>query len=205
MAFKLISAESIKQLSKGDFGNNFDFLLDSIIIPAVGEIFANYCHRPDFDKVERTVFFSPRIYQTRLQLTSPPIYPVSVTPVIAAPRVWEDTAEPRVYGTDTELTSGTDFIVLYNQGIIEKLGSYFAIGPETIKVTCTSGYLTDDGAGVPPKLALAAAIQTKILFDRREEFGVSSRSLEGGSISMLGRLILAPAVRDLLDDYVVYV
>ena len=54
-------------------------------------------------------------------------------------------------------------------------------GPKSIKVTYTGGYLTGDGIGTPDDVRVAAIEQTKIIFDRREEFGLSGRSLEGGA------------------------
>ena len=55
--------------------------------------------------------------------------------------------------------------------------------------------MTNDGENVPEDLRFAAIMQTKILFDRREELSLSNRSLEGGSIGLLTPLTL-PQKRD---------
>lgn len=203
MAYKLITSEDIKQTTKGDFGSEFDYVLDDIIA-SVGSLFAQYCKRPDFDKIARTEYLSPRPKQTQLFLKSPPVSPAVVgPPAIAALRLYQDTATPRAYGATTELTSGTDFFVFEDQGVIES-ASFFVGGPKTIKVTYTGGYLTDDAAGCPADLKLAAVMQAKILFDRREEMSMTGRSLEGGSVSLLTPLSLPKSVTLLLDAYKIY-
>jgi len=185
-------------------------LLDEIVIPAVGRLFAQYCKRPDFDKTARTEYLSPRRGQTQLFLKSPPVSPAvaevtgpPLIPAIAALRLYQDTATPRAYGASTELTLGTDFFLFEDQGVIES-ASFFAGGPLTIKATYTGGYLTDDAAGCPDDLRLAAVMQAKILYDRREEISMTGRSLEGGSMSLLTPLSLPKSVTMLLDPYRVF-
>lgn len=204
MPFKLITSEDLKQLTKGEVGDSFDFALDEIIIPAVGKLLASYCNRPDFDKAIRTEYLSPREGQRTLFLASPPVSPAVVSPAIEALRLYQDTAAPRVYDATTELVNGTEFFVFEEQGTIEKVGSWWACGPKTIKTTYTGGWLTDDAVGCPEDLRLAAVMQTKIFWDRREEYGVTGRSLEGGSISMLNVLTLPKQVTVLLDQYRIY-
>lgn len=196
--FKLISPEDYKLLTKGGHDAEFDPVLDLIIIPAVGKLFAQYCNRPDFDKLARTEFLSPRPGANKLFVSSPP---VAATPAI---QVWESSASPRVYDSAALLTEGTDYFLFENEGKIEKEGDCFVPGTKTVKVTYTGGYLTKDGVGVPDDLKLAAITQTKIFFDRREEWGVTGRSLEGGSVSMLNILTLPKQVTLLLDAYRVY-
>lgn len=201
--FKLIQVEDIKKTSKGEFGTEFDFLLGSIIIPSVTRLFARYCHRPDFDKTARTEYLSPRPGQSKLYLASPPVALAQVgPPAIEALRLYEDTAVPRVYGADTELVSGEDFFLFEEQGMIEADHRWFACGPKVIKVTYTGGYLTDDAADCPEDLRLAAIVQSKILFDHREQFGLTSQSLEGGSIGLTPDA-LPTKVRIMLDSFVV--
>ena len=76
------------------------------------------------------------------------------------------------------------------KGLLSIAASAFVGGPKSIKVTYTGGYLTGDGVGAPDDLRLAAIMQTKIIFDRREDFGLSGRSLEGGSVSLFTPTIL---------------
>jgi hypothetical protein len=202
MAYKLIHSTDLKKITKGDFGDEFDFALDDIIIPAVGRRFASYCQRPDFDKALRTEYLSPHGYQRKLFLASPPVSPAVVgPPAIEALRLYQDTAAPRAYGASTELVNGTDFFLWEDKGVIEKVGDWFTCGAKTIKVTYTGGYLTADAVGCPEDLRLAALIQTKIIFDRREEYGVTGRSLEGGSLTMLNILTLPTQVTNWLDPF----
>ena len=198
MAFKLITDDDVKALTKGDFSTAFDSVLNDVLIPAIGEAFANYCHRPDFDKTARTEYFSPGYYQHTLRVKSPPIDEVA-----AAVRVYEDSSLPRFGGSETELVNGTEYFVHAARGTIEKL-SNFICGPKTVKVTYTGGYLTSDAAGTPPALKLAAITQAKILFERREEYGITGRSLEGGSINLMTILTLPRQVTLLLDKFKMY-
>jgi hypothetical protein len=210
MSFKLISFDEIKKISKGgdSWSSEFEYLLEQVIIPAVTTSFAHYCHRPDWDKIARTEYFgSDRTLRT-LFLSSPPIWPAAAAIIgppavdaIEALRLYQDSADPPTYGAGTELTSG--FVVYEDEGAIEsRMG--FISGPKSIKVTYTGGYLTDDGIGTPDDVRVAAIEQTKIIFDRREEFGLTGRSLEGGSVSLLAPTILPQSVTRLLDDYRVY-
>jgi hypothetical protein len=48
-------------------------------------------------------------------------------------------------------------------------------------------------------------LQGKFVFDRRDELGLTGRSLEGGSVSLMSALKLLPEVREILDDYKVNV
>lgn len=208
--FSLIQSEEIKQFSKttGEWGSQFDYLLDQLIIPAVTQSFATYCRRPDWDKAARVEYLSPRPGQRCLFLASPPVAAAQVgPPLIEALRLYQDTNTPRVYGPDTELVSGTDFFPRNELGIIERVGCIGWSGwsmPETIKVTYTGGYLTDNAVGCPADLKVAAITQAKILFDRRDQMGITGQSLEGGSISLLTPTNLPRAVTITLDNYRVY-
>lgn len=211
MAFALINARDLEEISKGDI-STFEALLDKTIIPAVGEVFAAYCNRPDFDLKLRTEYFSPQTHQNILTVASPPIAEVGSYPDKAdfdntgapAVRVWEDAALPRAYGSTTEIINGQDFFVYESAGQIAKECATFLRGHKTVKVVYPGGYLTADCQNVPGALKMAAIAQTKILFDRREEYGVTGRALEGGSINMLSVLTLPRQVTMLLDQFKVY-
>lgn len=212
MSFQLITFDDIKRISKGGsaWTEEFEQLLDQDIIPAVTKRFATYCHRPDWDKVARVEYFGAYYYRParNLFLSSPPVYPAAAeiidppTPAIEALRLYQDSADPPTWGAGTELTSG--FVVYEEEGVITHRGCGFVSGPKSIKVTYTGGYLTGDGIGTPDDVRFAAVEQTKIIFDRREEFGLTGRSLEGGSVSLLTPIDLPLSVTRLLDDYRVY-
>ena len=202
MAFALITKDDYSQLTKGAAASSdFDYVLDKVIIPAVTAIFAQYCGRPDWDRKERSVYFSPGSNQKRLFLDSPPIIEdPSGTPVIPIVQVWQNSALPRAYASADLLVNGVDYFVHESAGMIEHACGFFG-GPKTVKVTYTGGYLTNDGIGAPADLRLAAIAQTKIIFDRREELGVTSRSQEGGALTMLSVLTLPRQVTMMLDPY----
>ena len=106
---------------------------------------------------------------------------------------------PRVYGADELKIENSDYFLFENEGMIERVSGYFACGPKTVKVTYTGGYLTDHAQDVPEDLRLAAVMQAKILFDRREELGLTGRSLEGGSINLLNTTDFTASGDNLLD------
>jgi hypothetical protein len=206
--YKLVTITDVKQASKGQFttpaggdDNSFDFLLGELIIPAVGAAFAHYCNRPDFDQTARVEYLSPRSNSRFLFVASPPVVAAAVgPPVIEALRVYQDTSFPRAYGAETELVSGTDFVVHENEGKLEHVHGWSG-GPRSIKVSYTGGYLTDDAAGCPEDIKLAAIMQAKAIFDRRDDIALTGRSQEGGSISMLSPVTLPKQVTMLLDPY----
>lgn len=196
-AFRLITSEDLKEISKGVFPEDFDPLLDDILIPAVGESFAHYCNRPDFDKKSRTEFFSPGEKRSSLFLSSPP--------VDAGIQVWESSEIPRSY--TALLVEGSDYFLDSEAGIIERgrgggySCAYWRRGSRSVKATYNGGYLTADAVGVPADLRLAAITQCKIYFDQRDAYGVTGKSLEGGSITLLSILTLPQQVTILLDRY----
>lgn len=286
MSYRLITSDDIKRSTKGNFGSDFDYLLDEIITQ-VGELLAEECNRPDFDKAARTELFSPNENQRALFLKSPPIaLPTSIrtaalrwvlsavgtsvyyvellaggNPRLSNPgavhengvamargsaisaltagqfaygnadslsfptiyvrltdsvdpdtkavgyleadpfQVWQSTSSPRLYDSTTLLVRDTDYFVNEEEGVIEKgsIGCFYR-GMQTVKVAYTGGYATADGQGVPALLRGAALYQAKMMFDRRDELGISSRSLEGGSMNLLP-LILPLDVRKELTRF----
>jgi hypothetical protein len=211
MAFQLITFDEIKKMSKGggDWSTEFEYIIEKRIIPEITKGLAKYCHRPDWDKVARTEYFGSDRPTRTLFLSSPPVYP-AVAAIVGPPavdaiealRLYQDSADPPTYGAGTELTSG--FVVYEDEGSIVHRGTGFMTGPKSIKVTYTGGYLTADGIGTPDDVRGAAIMQAKIIFDRREEFGLTGRSLEGGSVSLLTPLWLPRQVTMQVDDYRVY-
>jgi hypothetical protein len=194
--YKLIKPEDIDAIKKGNdnLAAEFGVLLD-IIIAAVGECFAKYCGRPDFDKAARTEYLNPLRNAHFAFIASPPI---SSSPVVD---LWQSTDLPRVYGNDQKLVNGTDYFVHEAEGMLEHV-SGFAGGSKSLKVTYTGGYLTADATGCPDALKLAAMIQTEIIFERRAEFGLTGTSLEGSSMSLLSPLTLPKSVTMLLGSYI---
>lgn len=197
MSFKLITLDELKQAGKAGqqgWDSNLEFLADEIIIPAVGQIFARYCNRDDFDAKARTEYVSPREPTRFLSLKSPP---VATSPIV---ELWQSLSIPRQYTDSEKLVNGEDYFVHEAEGMIEA-ESCFSGGPKSIKVTYTGGYLTADAQGAPTDLRMAALAQAKILFDRREEYGVTGRSIDGSSITLLNVLTLPRQITMMLDPY----
>lgn len=197
MPFKLITLDDVKLLSKGDFGSEFDTLLDWLIVPAVGQAIAERRGWLDFDKKERTLFFSPEKYQKTISL---PFANLLDSP---APQVWQDNNLSPAYGADTALVFNEDFTINKRLGWLQHR-SGFAGGPRSVKVTMTGGYVTADAKDVPDNLQMGAAFGAKMLFDRREELGLTSRSLEGGSMAFLAPILRSKDFWSFTADYQLY-
>lgn len=118
-------------------------------------------------------------------------------------RVYQNSDSPRIFDSTTILTKDSDYFLDEETGIVERPEwNWFTRGTQTVKVVYPGGYVTADGQNVPPELKAAALYQAKIFFDRREEISVTSRALEGGSISLLP-LTLPRTITDNLTRFVV--
>jgi len=171
------------------------------IIDEVTLELAHFCRRPDWDKTARTEFFNPwQRGLKRLFLSSPP---VASSPTI---QVWQSTDRPRVYGAAELLTLDEDFFLHEELGTVEKVISFagWSVGPKTVKVTYTGGFLTGNQAGAPADLLGICMDQVKLEFERREAMGLQSQSLEGGSFSYAMGKRLDPSVKDRLQHFSVY-
>jgi hypothetical protein len=186
--YHLITVDHVKALAKGTFDDTFDLLIAETIIPGVGKILAEETNQGDFDKSERTYLLDVHeCERKKLFIDFPVDQTVSVTPSRGPVRIWTSTAAPRSY--TTELVNGTDFFVNDTLGLIERTSGHWPQGPKTVKVVATTKWVTAHAQGVPPDLFLAASLTCKALFDNRENWGLSSISLEGGSRSIAWPLI----------------
>lgn len=205
MAFRLINSEDIKLLTPGEFGSDHDVLIESLLIPAAGKRFAEYCNRPEsapgakdyWDKIARTEFYSPVVNQQIIKVAHPPL---AASP---APTVHVSTDIPRVYGAAELLTVDEDYHVFQNEGRIVREGAYFPCGTKTTRIGYTGGFLTEHAQGTPDDLRFACALYVKTLYKNRDLFGVTNRSLEGASVSVMWPL-MSKDIRENLDPYVVY-
>jgi hypothetical protein len=186
--YDLITVDHVKALAKGVFDDTFDYLLSATIIPGISKILAEETNQGDFDKSERTYLLDVHECERKTLFLDFPIdQTVSATPVRGPVRIWISTALPRSY--TEELVNGTDFFVYDQLGLIERASGHWPQGPKTVKVVATTKWVTDDAQNVPPDLFLAASLTAKALFDNRENWGLSSVSLEGGSRSIAWPLI----------------
>jgi hypothetical protein len=72
-------------------------------------------------------------------------------------------------------------------------------GLQSTKFSYTGGYLTADGTSAHlrfPDLLLLCLIQSAFIYQRRAEIGLTGRSLEGGSVSLMAPIKLLPEVED---------
>lgn len=200
--FNLITLDDLRSRYIGStLSEDFDVLL-SPIIGAVTAIFADHCNLPDFDKKEFTQYFSPGEQRTQLFLNRWPIAPNdSESDPVVTTSVWQSTTMPRVYGNAELLVEDTDYFVDREAALLQKAAGWWASGLRTVKATLTGGYLTANGQGAPPQLKHAAIDQVCMIFDRRRELGLTSKSLEGGSVGMLAPLILGKQVTLVLDPF----
>ena len=186
--YDLITVDQVKALTKGAFDDTFDYLLSAIIIPGIGKILAEETNQGDFDKTERTYLLDVNETERRTLFIDFPVdQTVSVTPARGPVRLWTSTDAPRSY--TAELVNGSDFFVNDNLGLIERTSGHWPQGPKTVKVLATTKWVTGNAQNVPSDLFLAASLTAKALFDNRENWGLSSVSLEGGSRSIAWPLI----------------
>lgn len=88
-------------------------------------------------------------------------------------------------------------------GILEIDRVTLESGPRSLRVQYTGGLATTT-AGVTtafPDLALAAEIQAKWLFKRKDDDGLTAVSAEGGSITAFPDLTLVPEVKRILESH----
>lgn len=197
--FNLCLVQDIKDRTKTDLGTTFDTVLTNQVIPSVTLQMAQYCRRPDWDKIARTVFINPGLDKKRIFLASPP---VAASPVI---QVFEDTALPRVYGAATLQTLDKDYFLFAEEGIIIKNGyAAWAEGLKTVKSIYTGGYLTANGVGAPVDLVGAAVTESLKALKRVDAAGIASQSVEGASISFSLGLRLDLSTIDILNNYRVW-
>lgn len=192
MPYKLLSSEDIKQITRGELGSDFDALFESIVIPAVCELIARRTGWIDFDLATRTLYFSPTTGQKILCL---PFANIKDTP---APQIFQDTSRPPSYSTPLVLDQ--DYTINRRLGIIV-VPQGLCGGDRSLKVVMRAGYLTGDGIGTPSDLRLGAMFAAKMIFDRRDSIGLTSRSLEGGAMSFLSPLLRSKDVWDWFHAY----
>jgi hypothetical protein len=191
--WSLCSSADVQEISRGRFEINDDQLpaLDDFWIPAATESLAFACNR-DFDKKDRTGQLSINEHRYTAFIPNPPI---DSTQII---EIWESHAIPRTYNANSLLILNTDYIVHYNEGSIERLRGRFCTGPNVL----TSGILTGQAEGVPADLRMIAAEQSFLFFHHRDQFGITGRSLEGGSVS-LSAITLPTPLKMMLQKYIV--
>src|SRR5262245_41490517 len=194
--WSLCTSADVQEISRGRSEIDDDQLpaLDDFWIPAATEALAFHCHR-DFDKKERTGQLSVTEHRYTAFIPNPPID--DTAPI----EIWESHAIPRTYNAESLLVLNTDYVVHYAEGSIERLRGRFCTGPNVIQYHLTSGILTGQAESVPADLRMIAAEQSFLFFHHRDQFGVTGRSLEGGSVS-LSAITLPTPLKMMLQKYV---
>src|SRR5262245_46235628 len=185
--YRLCTAVDVQEIARGRSEISDDQLaaIDDFWIPAATGAIAAFCHR-DFDKQERTRKVTVLQHRQVIYIPDPPI---DSTQTI---ELWESHTAPRVYDATTLLVLNQHYLVGEEEGAIEKLGGYFCPGRNAIQHHMTSGLVTGHGENVPDDLRMMAAEQAFLFFYHRDQFGISGRSLEGGSTSIAAITLPTP-------------
>ena len=195
--FRLCTSADVQEIARGrsEIADDQLTALDDFWIPAATEALAFYCHR-DFDKKDRTGQLNVNEHRCTVFLPDPPIDSQATI------EIWESHGIPRVYDPTTLLVLNTDYVVHYFEGSIERLQGRFCTGANVIQYHYTGGLVTGDGAGVPADLRMIAAEQSFLFFHHRDQFGITGRSLEGGSVSLSAITVPTP-LKMMLQKYIV--
>jgi len=146
-----------------------------------------------FYKEARTTLYSPGIASDVLQLAA---FGGSGT----VTTVHED--RERVFGADTLLESTGYYFDVPTGQLTRDYGTWM-VGRSVVQVVYTAGLGTeiDD---VPEDLRMAAIMQCAFWYQRRNELGLTQRTLSGGAISLSQPSKLLPEVEDVLYSYKLY-
>ncbi len=194
----LITAAEARDLLPGLTGTGEDTLLGTLI-DSVGALFARVCGYPP-----ATVGAAPTmesasytLYVDAPCLESTALLDIGVRPVTAVANMYVDIS--RVYGADTEITEGTDFEILGEEGqllLITTGSGAWATGLRANKIVCTAGFAT-----VRDDLKHACKVAVKDLWELRSRQGVASRSRGGSTFSARDEQIVRDIARELLTHY----
>ena len=209
MPFLLATVAQFKTFQKGDIPSSMDSVLTQLL-QGLTASFATHCRRQTWDKTAFTEYFSHRRHTQSWHLLSvAPPFAQDTTLYVRHPPI--DTAQAyalyddpaRVFG-EAALIPTTDYVIEAEAGKVELDGRSFMPGLQSTKLTYTGGYLSADGTSTNPKfpdLHLLCLIQAGFLYQRRAELGLTGRSLEGGSMSLMAPVKFLPQVEDGLRHF----
>ena len=118
-------------------------------------------------------------------------------PVQSVSSVHESTDIPRVYDSSTLLDADDEYI-LDESGMLWRVGSQWASGPNAIQVVYTAGAAT-----VPGDLNWAAVRLSALWLKSRDFLGITSQSLGDGSVTHFGPQDVPWDVQQVIDRYTV--
>jgi len=163
------------------------------LIRAFSKRAENYCNR-EFYLEARTQTFSPEGWMEFIQL---PAFGASGNSVTT---VHEDSE--RGFGA-TYLLVATDYYFDWRTGLLSRDVGRWLVGQGVVQVVWTGGFGTSV-EDVPDDLRVAAVMQVVFWWQRRNELGLQSKNLQGGSVSISAPSKLLPEVQDILDQYKVH-
>jgi len=146
-----------------------------------------------FYKESRTSLYSPGTSQRTLQLAA---FGTSGT-ITTVHESYE-----RVFDADS-LTDPTAYVFDVDTGMLSRDYGTWLIGRNVVQVVYDAGLGTtiDD---VPEDLRMAAIMQSAFWYQRRNELGLTQRTLSGGAISFASPSKLLPEVEEILFTYKLY-
>lgn len=118
------------------------------------------------------------------------------SPISSVTNVWND----NTWSFDSEISSDR-YTILGDDGMIG-FDHELTAGIRALKITYTGGMAADTDAFIAafPDIAVAADMQVNYIFERRDELGASSQSIEGSSVS-IAPVELLPEVMQILDPH----
>lgn len=115
------------------------------------------------------------------------------TPIISVSSIYDDIEW--AFTSDSLVDSG-DYVIHPNKQYIQmKYSYYFTLGVQNVKITYTAGYET-----IPNDIKLACIREILREFNRRQDFDVTAKTLNDGSISYVEKGLLT-STKDVLDKY----
>jgi len=168
------------------------------LITNLESLFNAYCNRQlILNSTDATQYYTGQ--GARLQLLRYPI--VSVTSIKVAYDYDFDSA--------TALTANTDYRIIAGglTGILFRMYIPWESAEDSIQIIYKAGYCAagqspaDDEFAMPGDLREACIEQTTFLFKRRDDIGLSSVGMDGGSFSKFAPMDLLPMVKKTLDRY----
>lgn len=101
------------------------------------------------------------------------------------------------------IVDSSGYIFDASTGVLARKNTYWRSGVRSVKVSVTGGLATRT-SDVPSDLRMACIMQIAHWYQRRNELGVTQRTMQGGSVSLAEPVDWLPQVQALVDPYVVH-
>lgn len=107
-----------------------------------------------------------------------------------------------VFGNDT-LIDASDYNFDPETGLLARRYTYWLPGFRSVKVSYTGGLIAADEE-TPADLKMACVMQVAFWYQRRNELGLTQRTMQGGSVSIQGSSKILPEVEDIINNYTLH-